>query len=675
MASQSRMVQIGYVAAAIGLLTAAGGLEGPIEEIKKQYDIAPDAALARQYPDVTVLSYTPGGLRGLLISYLWISTTNLQRRGRFYDAMQRSTLICRLQPRFPNVWSQRAKIMAYDIVASLHTDEERWLWLTNGIKLARDEGLAFNPRGMELYQDLAFIYFFKIGGYLDDSHVYYKQRLAKEMQDLLGSPPPGTTDEVVEAFRPIALAARQFLDKRPELRGAEDIQAGQLKALLADTGLRACADDLAKLNVQVGPGLLEEYNRLSLDEPAEITRAASPALATRRDRELSDLINSPARAEALKRLLAFVRAQLLWNRHNLDPEWMLGLMEGTYVAKINEVVEQSAPKRADGKVKPRALRRIEGFKLPLDWRTAHPHGLYWITRGVVMCGEPGSQEFYHLNANRVALDCLKTLTWEGKLTYVENPEDPKRPDVNFVADLRYVQPVHLAHLHAVDLVYPEERQDQEENKYLWGHVNYMRQAIELLYACYRHEEAQRYLAEIRKEYDLKGEEWDQDAVRDFVLISMGKQYGHEKPAPIAAFSYINSALQAAFILFSRGRSKEARQCWMWAQSVKERYTKGPVNVELPSLRQFELDNAVSLLIEPRSLGYRLDLAARKRLFDSLPGEMKLHVYGRIIRAEKLRRLCEAEGVTFDAIFAKPDGWEAFLKRQQDQVAPRQPEIR
>lgn len=675
MVSQPRMVQIGYVAAAIGLLTAAGGLEGPIEEIKKQYDIAPDAALARQYPDVTVLRYTPGGLRGLLISYLWISTTNLQRKGRFYDAMQRSALICRLQPRFPNVWSQRAKIMAYDIVASLHTDEERWLWLTNGIKLARDEGLAFNPRGIELYQDLAFIYFFKIGGYLDDSHVYYKQRLAKDMQDLLGAPPAGSTDEVIEAFRPIALAAGRFLDKRPEARGAEEVQAGRLKALLAEPALRACADDLAKLDVQVGPGLLEEYNRLSRDEPVEITRAAPPTLATRRDRELSDLLNDPARAEALKRLLAFVRAQLLWNRHNLDPEWMLALMEGAYVARINEVMQRSAAAGTDAKANPRTLRKIEGFKLPLDWRTAYPHGLYWITRGVVMCGEPGSQEFHHHNANRVALDCLRTLTWEGKLTYVANPEDPKRPNVNFVADLRYIQPVHLAHLHAIDLVYPEQRQDQEENKYLWGHVNYIRQAIVLLYACYRHEEARRYFDEIRKEYNLTGEEWDQDAVRDFVLISMGKLYRNDKPAPLAAFSYINAALQTAFVLFAGGRPKEARQCWMWAHVVKDRYTKGPVNVELPSLRQFELDNAVSLLVEPRSLGYRLDLAARKRLFDSLPGEMKLHVYDRILRAGKLRRLCEQQGATFDAIFAKPEGWEAFLKRKQEQVAPRQPEIR
>jgi hypothetical protein len=76
--------------------------------------------------------------------------------------------------------------MAYNVSVMMSEPEDRWRWVQNGILLLRDEGLLYNPSSSELYWELGWMFQYKIAGQGDEAHLYYRQRWAAEMNDLLG---------------------------------------------------------------------------------------------------------------------------------------------------------------------------------------------------------------------------------------------------------------------------------------------------------------------------------------------------------------------------------------------------------------------------------------------------------------------------------------------------------
>jgi hypothetical protein len=52
-------------------------------------------------PPEVALGIAMGAFRGLFVNYLWIRANKLKQDGKFFEAMQLSTAITRLQPRFP----------------------------------------------------------------------------------------------------------------------------------------------------------------------------------------------------------------------------------------------------------------------------------------------------------------------------------------------------------------------------------------------------------------------------------------------------------------------------------------------------------------------------------------------------------------------------------------------
>ena len=64
---------------------------------------------------------------------------------------------------------------------------DRWRWLNQGIELLRDRALRYNPDAPLIYQQLAWLFQFKIGQNMDDANVYYKQEWAREMTPFFGS--------------------------------------------------------------------------------------------------------------------------------------------------------------------------------------------------------------------------------------------------------------------------------------------------------------------------------------------------------------------------------------------------------------------------------------------------------------------------------------------------------
>ncbi|MCK6457705.1 MAG: hypothetical protein L6Q92_14390 [Phycisphaerae bacterium] len=124
--------------------------------------------------------------RAPVVDYLWLRATKLKEEGRYFDAYQLAETICKLQPRFGSVWAFNAWNMAYNISVTLKSPEERWRWVRNGFELLRDHGIPRNPRNTQLYRELAWILFHKVGDFLDDQHWYYKLQFALMVEDILG---------------------------------------------------------------------------------------------------------------------------------------------------------------------------------------------------------------------------------------------------------------------------------------------------------------------------------------------------------------------------------------------------------------------------------------------------------------------------------------------------------
>jgi hypothetical protein len=140
-----------------------------------------------------VLAFTTkalGGFRGLIANALWIRATELQENGKYFEMVQLSDWITKLEPNLTAVWVHLAWNMAYNISVKFNDPADRWLWVKRGTELLRDEALKYNPKEPNLYRELAWFFQHKMGHFLDDAHMLYKVEWAREMMQLFGGPGP-----------------------------------------------------------------------------------------------------------------------------------------------------------------------------------------------------------------------------------------------------------------------------------------------------------------------------------------------------------------------------------------------------------------------------------------------------------------------------------------------------
>ena len=132
-------------------------------------------------PSVALTTVVLGGFRGVLADILWMRAGRLQDEGRFFELVQLSDWIAKLQPRSPAIWAYHAWNMAYNISALMPANADRWRWVRDGIVLLRDEGLAANPGSARLYQELAWLFLHKLGTDSDHAAAYYREQWAAEV--------------------------------------------------------------------------------------------------------------------------------------------------------------------------------------------------------------------------------------------------------------------------------------------------------------------------------------------------------------------------------------------------------------------------------------------------------------------------------------------------------------
>lgn len=610
-----RWIQVTCLVAALGCLVAAAMILPTLNVLRQenQLEIDPEA-IGTLPPDIALLTHM-ATLRALAIDVGFIRLERLKEEGRFYELMQLSSWLCKLAPRYASVWSYNAWNQAYNISVSEYSPEGRWLWVSNGIRLLRDEGIKYNPKTVGLYKDLAYIYWHKIGDILDDYHMQYKRELGVEMERVLGAKPPTLTEEEdVQWFRKIVNARRDF----PKIL-TDDAEVAAFVARLRDVGLKPDESLLEFVARYLRPDV----------RPETLWKDADDADRQRLKKRL-EVVADEQTAAARERLLASLRSHVLRTKYKLDLDWMLGLME-----KYG----------------------------PIDWRTPYAHALYWASYGDMICkGKLNLDPADSMNTGRFIFFALHNMVRQGRMVLEPNWEKPNRSFVEFLPDPRFIDHLHQAYLEIGKEQFGKDERFREGTSgpnYWAGHVNFLRQAITELYfegtekSIARANGYYRYLTQYDTDENGKTKPQYLVPLEKFVLQDLYDALQTSKAATLFVGGFINRSLyeqasgnQDAAVGFL-GAAKKAYDYYMKGMrgDPQERRALEP----LPIIYR---DSVVRFMQRPdRSLYQKV------RLWRSLDLTIRQHTY------EKLRpyfdQLCARYDppLDVDRAFRPPPGWE------------------
>lgn len=209
--------KIGLICVMIAMLSLAGVTLNSLNKSRAELGLTRVQPLENAPPVLAFTTKALGGFRGLIANALWIRASKLQESGKYFEMVQLSDWITKLQPHLAAVWVHQAWNMAYNISIKFNEPKDRWPWVHRGIRLLRDEGLQYNPREPLIYRELAWFYQHKIGEYLDDAHNFYKWYLAKEMSEALGPKGPPNWAELLDPKTDEQRARVQLLREKYKL--------------------------------------------------------------------------------------------------------------------------------------------------------------------------------------------------------------------------------------------------------------------------------------------------------------------------------------------------------------------------------------------------------------------------------------------------------------------------
>jgi len=413
--------------------------------------VSPDV-LRNMPPDIAFTQAALGSFRGLAVDYLWIRLQGLKEAGRYYEAMELSRLIVKLQPRFISVWDFHAWNMAYNISDAVRTPEEKWLWVQEGIRLLRDEGIPLNPAAPKLYEQLAYTFFHRIGKYSSFTQDYFKLRHATEWHALLGEMPKGSTAAAVAWLQPLADAPKNW----DELVGREP-------------GVAALAHELRALGLKLDREFLRQI--ALLESGADLTDAQGVVAGQREGFKLTEsgarlreIWRGASSGKALRVLLGFLRAQALRDEYHMDPAFMLELTQ-TFG--------------------------------PLDWRHPAAHTVYWSLLGARRSQHRPGVDLYALMAtDRMVVNGLKELAFGGSVSF-----DLLSGYYNLVPEPLLLDAYEKAFMEAQGRL---EQNEQYRDALVENHRGFLLQAVQVAY-CYGSQTlAEHFYAKLRNEFPAKG---------------------------------------------------------------------------------------------------------------------------------------------------------------------------
>lgn len=651
------LVQVLALVGAGAFVVLAAWLQTPINRARVDLQLVTHSNVYKELPPICGAASAAGGVvRGIAIMNLWITSEKLKEEGKYYAAHQYANWICTLQPRFPAVWSFQSWNMAYNISVATHTPRERWQWVYNGIRLLRDEGIPNNPKTANLYHQLAWTWFHKVGQNTDDRHWYYKRNWAATMEILLGPPPAGLSDaETIDWFRPVAEAPQtltQLIAEHPSL------------ASLHDALLNAGLDIEAETNSQRLFHPLEEnffrpYTAWRMDQQLHGLRSAEAIKEAReklepKQRQLWDILD--AKPDGFDTMLAYLRAKVLREQYKMDPAYMLAL--------TGELGTE--------------------HPVPIDWRTPWSQSLYWTKLGTELAGQfKATKEFDILNTDRIQLFSLATLAKQGRYNFRLRLDDWDKSFLWTSPDVRFVEAMHRKYME-LGKKHAEEGEDVGETAgetLRSGHVNNLHAAVVNLWLAGKRKEAEQYLQYLAKNYKdpnstttkamyLKG-------LDDFALGELREMVESFSDAIYA----ISGLLTSAYVNLGNGNSQEytanIENAALLFKTYQEEYKDSDEGrmllLKFPDLRATALANFITDVGYPllyRSLAWNAEQnAIKQRCYDLVYSDLANQC--RILNLDVNRAFPEPEGMAQwrkeNPALANPEEVQKEIKKQENEA--------
>ncbi len=714
------MVQLVALVCCVALIYVASLRMPAINKGREQLDtMGVQSPVLKTDPQYAFAVQALGAFRGLITDLAFIRAETYKEQGRFYDAVQLAKWICALQPRFPTVWEFAAWNMSWNISVTTYTPEERWNWVYNGVRLLRDQGIPANPRAVNLYKQLAWTFNNKMGEIIDDYHVAYKCNWAWRMHLLLGAPTPalGEIDpntlaqlsaaDAGKSTDLLADAARKSWDLNEEKRRRAAAERGETYVVRRFEELKrpAPADEpplsylVAKRaawerihDIAVAPATLDElYQRepnarpmvealrvrgVNIDDApltedaywsdrglaftffAPYRRASEPASVLRRvTAQTSEDERERQQAEQIGQILGLA---------NSDPA---GVMLVRFLQKkvLHEVYALDADHMA---------AVVDNFG-PMDWRSVDAHALYWVTRGLIAAGET-MDDFRNDKANtaRIMFFCLRNLFLRNRMVFEPYPPAIHRSYLNLSLDTNFVEPMHQAYIKYGNLFDPRATKEDDSragDTYRTGHINYLTEAIRLLYLGGQEAEADHYYAYLQRHYP-NGEDGQpnprlaktlHDFVMDDFFESTAKNAGLRETR-----AAVEQLLSRGFSLLANGDVNGFTSSLQRARELHENYMRDKRDrisapKQLPEFDQMLPDAFYNwLAVDP---GTPLETLHKARLWGAAPIFLRQAVWDYVQRGFELE--CQRWSFDMAQAFPEPPEMEAFRKTHPERYRP------
>jgi hypothetical protein len=602
-------------------------------------------------PPEVGLGIAMGAFRGLFVNWLWLRANKAKDKGNYYEAYNLAKTITKLQPRFPRVWAFHAWNMAYNISVVTQTQEERWQWVSDGIRLLRDEGIPANPNDLLVHKELAWIFLHKIQAHMDDANQFYKWALANEWQVVMGPPPRGSGPG-----RPRAQVVDEFVAWVERVSRAKDTLEDIYRERPSVEALVKRISDEAGIDVRTAEGqraVLRDWEgaRAFLRLQGSLTNVTMGGFRTR----LAGVLSDQSLLDDWRMLEPFLRKRLLVDTYHMEPERMVA-----YTKKFG----------------------------PLDWRHASAHAVYWAQRGVDEAlnrvEARNAADFDFLNTDRIVIQAIQDLFRSGTIYF--NPMRPRAylavPNPDFI-------PAYRANLNSmiereINQFIAQRGNDSQNpfNLYRAGYENFTGDAIAFLYRRGLKDEAKAQQVELLADFKLhRLNTWDPDLenrlsapLDEFVL----KQIGDRITSPDIARAEVFASLIDAFTALLSGDSERFANAFAYAKGfhaayMAEQYRMVGVDDTKARMEIMPKDwNECAMFIFVQILG-SFGVEEASIMFRNAPDDLKALAYDTL--AEVIKPGMDAAVAEnprqpgFEAFFPKPPNLEMYRAQRASQKPP------
>jgi len=258
----NRRAVILYLCAATFLFGLAGTRHQFLLEARRTEGLNQTEPIDNAPPLVAFTTVALGGFRGIIADTLWIRASRMQTEGRYFELVQLSDWITKLEPRFTTVWAFHAWNMSYNVSVMFPDYEDRWRWVRHGISLLTEEGLKYNPDAPDLYRELGWLYQHKISATQDNGHWHYKREWAREMNLLIPNGDLNNVTSTSDADQPGDQELREVMVTR--FGKAQPTRIGDLETMVQAVTSDTSPETRERYRNHARRHLLETSYRMSL---------------------------------------------------------------------------------------------------------------------------------------------------------------------------------------------------------------------------------------------------------------------------------------------------------------------------------------------------------------------------------------------------------------------------